>query len=209
MEKPALPVSAMDVPVGRYVYRLADDHWWWSDEMFAIHGFEPGQVVPTTDLLMAHKHPDDLDFARLRFETALSRPMEVSCYHRIVTSQRKVRTILVAGESVAGPDGGVGELRGFFVDVTSARRQDLNGAVADAIEAVTQHRSAIEQAKGALMFAHGVDADDAFALLREASTRHNVKLNEIAARLVDGFATGQPVDSDPTRVLERMLGQVV
>ena len=35
--------------VGRYTYRPDSDEWWWSDAMFAIHGFAPGTVVPTTD----------------------------------------------------------------------------------------------------------------------------------------------------------------
>lgn len=32
---------------------------WWRAETFQVHGFEPGAVVPSTALVLAHKHPDD------------------------------------------------------------------------------------------------------------------------------------------------------
>lgn len=46
-------------PVGRYRLDLSTGEWAWSDEVYVMHGFEPGQVVPTTPLMLSHKHPDD------------------------------------------------------------------------------------------------------------------------------------------------------
>jgi GAF domain-containing protein len=59
-------------------------------------------------------------------------------------------------------------------------------------------RAVIEQAKGVLMGAEGVDEDEAFGILARASQRENVKLREIAQRIVhtattrrrDALATG-------------------
>ncbi len=49
-----------------------------------------------------------------------------------------------------------------------------------------QSRAVIEQAKGILMArSPHLDADDAFDLLRKASQRENVKLREVAQRIVD------------------------
>ncbi|WP_368730948.1 PAS domain-containing protein, partial [Staphylococcus epidermidis] len=31
----------------------------WSEGMFGIHGLRPGEVLPTLELFMAHKHPLD------------------------------------------------------------------------------------------------------------------------------------------------------
>jgi hypothetical protein len=48
-------------------------------------------------------------------------------------------------------------------------------------------RAVIEQAKGMLMATTpGVSADDAFDMLRRASQRENVKLREVARRIVEG-----------------------
>src|ERR1700750_2378068 len=49
--------------IGRYTYRPKTDEWWWSDNMFRIHGFDPGAVVPTTSLVMRHIHAEDVDRA--------------------------------------------------------------------------------------------------------------------------------------------------
>ena len=46
-------------------------------------------------------------------------------------------------------------------------------------------RSTIEQAKGVLMAQSGIGADAAFEVLRKASQRENVKLREIAERIVE------------------------
>jgi AmiR/NasT family two-component response regulator len=48
-----------------------------------------------------------------------------------------------------------------------------------------KHRAVIEQAKGMLMAAEGFDEDGAFQLLVSASQRENVKLRDIAQRIVD------------------------
>jgi GAF domain-containing protein len=61
-----------------------------------------------------------------------------------------------------------------------------------AIEQVTQmqqamaSRAVIEQAKGIIMQVHGVDAEEAFTLLRRQSSHSNRKLRDIAQTVVDG-----------------------
>ena len=66
--------------------------------------------------------------------------------------------------------------------------------------ASAEHRAAIEQAKGALMLTFGVEEDGAFELLRAYSSRHNIKLAEVAHRIVAGlcdpaFSRDEPVRS--------------
>src|SRR3954453_12400829 len=46
--------------VGRFEYRYDTDVWTWSDTVARMHGYEPGDVQPTTELVLSHKHPDDL-----------------------------------------------------------------------------------------------------------------------------------------------------
>src|SRR3546814_2399380 len=50
-----LPVSER---VGSFRYFRGEDRWEWSDTVARIHGYAPGQVTPTTALVMSHKHPD-------------------------------------------------------------------------------------------------------------------------------------------------------
>ena len=48
-----------------------------------------------------------------------------------------------------------------------------------------ESRAVIEQAKGVLMAQRGIDAQQAFDMLREASQRYNRKLREIALGIVE------------------------
>lgn len=45
--------------VGSFKYVFADERWEWSPQVQRMHGYEPGSVEPTTDLVLSHKHPDD------------------------------------------------------------------------------------------------------------------------------------------------------
>jgi GAF domain-containing protein len=56
-------------------------------------------------------------------------------------------------------------------------------------------RAVIEQAKGILMAGSpGLSADGAFDMLRKASQRENVKLREVARRIVEQRVNGSPLD---------------
>ena len=59
--------------------------------------------------------------------------------------------------------------------------------VADSIQLALQTRAPIEQAKGILMALHGVDADEAFDLLRRESQATNTRLHTVATELVTRF----------------------
>jgi GAF domain-containing protein len=54
-----------------------------------------------------------------------------------------------------------------------------------------ESRAVIEQAKGVLMAQRGVDAQQAFDLLRDASQRYNRKLRDIAAGIVESTRRGR------------------
>lgn len=58
--------------------------------------------------------------------------------------------------------------------------RELSSGLSEAMK----HRAVIEQAKGMLMAAQGCDEDAAFQLLISASQRENVKLRDVAQRIV-------------------------
>jgi transcriptional regulator with GAF, ATPase, and Fis domain len=60
-------------------------------------------------------------------------------------------------------------------------KHDLSVGLGEAM----RHRSVIEQAKGVLMGAEGIDEEAAFAMLVKASQRENLKVRAIAHRIVE------------------------
>jgi hypothetical protein len=186
-------------PVGRYRLDLATGEWAWSDEVYVMHGFEPGQIVPTTPLMLSHKHPDD----RARVDGILRRAAETgqpfSSVHRILDATGKTRVLAVTGQGRRDPGTGrVTELFGYFIDVTESQREAAARDATASIQASAARRAVIEQAKGVLMVVHGVDEEAAFELLREASNQANIAVRDIAYTLVHLFS-GPGVTVLPTR----------
>lgn len=72
--------------------------------------------------------------------------------------------------------------------------------VADSIQHALQTRAPIEQAKGILMALHGVDADEAFDLLRRESQATNTRLHTVATELVTRLSTPATDDSPTTEI---------
>jgi len=152
--------------VGTFRYDLDGDTWWWSPGVYRIHGFQPGQIVPSTALMTVHHHPDDRAGAVDLITAAVSSGKPFSSRHRIVDARQHVRTVVTIGEVIRDPDGQPAQVRGYVIDVTDSLHRDLAAATRQAVESSAEARAVIEQAKGALMIAYGLDADQAFALLR-------------------------------------------
>jgi GAF domain-containing protein len=77
------------------------------------------------------------------------------------------------------------------VAVANAQVYDASRRRAEQMQEAMRSRAVIEQAKGILMAERGCDEATAFDLLRAASQRQNVKLRDVAQRLVDSKGDGQ------------------
>jgi len=84
--------------------------------------------------------------------------------------------------------------RGVFAYIIDTGSDELESALDITLRRFAEYhslqsafgrRAAIEQAKGILMARHGIDADNAFGMLRDHSQRNGVKLAEVAASIID------------------------
>lgn len=183
---------------GAYRLDLATQHWWWSDEVYAIHGFAPHEVVPTTELLLAHKHPEDRDRSVATLDEASRTGAPFSSVHRIVDARGRERVVAVVGEGQGtGASGGPAELVGYFVDVTDVVDDRAQAAATVSIAAAAQSRSVIDQAVGVVAFVEEVDPEAAFLVLRSASNDANVPIRVLARAIVGALPT---LRHDPRRV---------
>ena len=186
-------------PVGRYRLDLSTGEWAWSDEVYVMHGFEPGQIVPTTPLLLSHKHPDDRARVDGMLRQAAENGQPFSSVHRIVDATGEARTLAVTGQGRRDPESGqVTELFGYYIDVTESQREAAARDATASIQASAERRAVIEQAKGVLMVVYGVEEEAAFDLLRKASNAANIAVREIAVTLVQ-LISGPGITVFPTR----------
>jgi GAF domain-containing protein len=68
--------------------------------------------------------------------------------------------------------------------ITGFRRYERSRRLVEHLQRALESRAEIDQAKGVLMAAHGVDAEEAFTRLVGESQRHNTKLRDVARNLL-------------------------
>ncbi|UUL77465.1 PAS and ANTAR domain-containing protein [Pseudarthrobacter sp. Fe7] len=163
----------------------------WSDGMFGIHGLSHGDVVPTFELFMAHKHPLDREPVRALWVNLLDGGGQGALLHRVIDVRGRERRVFSAVQAAAEPSGQVEYVHGFMVDVTQSLRIESQHAASDAIEGVYGHKALIEQAKGIVMALRSVSAPAAFQVLSTRSQHANVKLHIVAEELVNAAANGK------------------
>ncbi len=170
--------------VGRFSYFLDDERWEWSDAVARIHGYEPGTITVTTELVLSHKHPDDRSVVRAILDRVHDGE-PFSSRHRIIDTRGRVRTVVVVGDRLADDSGKPVGTTGFYIDVTDVLETD----VTEKLETIADSRAEIEQAKGMLMLMYGIGAERAFEVLAWQSQETNIKVRDLARRLVAELRT--------------------
>jgi hypothetical protein len=175
--------------VGSFRFWFVGQRWEWSDEVARMHGYEPGTVQPTTELLLAHKHPDDRQLVQDQLDELLHRGGSFSSRHRFLDTDGVEHTVIVLADRMLDDDGAVVGTEGYYIDLTDsfdrARREVLDTSLPELMAS----RATIEQAKGALMLVYGITAETAFDLLLWRSQHTNTKLRLLADRVVAELAT--------------------
>jgi ANTAR domain/PAS fold len=194
-----------DVSVGAFRFWFVGQRWEWSDEVAVMHGYEPGSVVPTTELVLSHKHPDDREHVQDLLDRALHTKNSFSSRHRFIDAGGNVHDAIVAADRMADQTGAVVGSAGYYIDLTdtfvATRQVVLDEALPDLFEA----RAVIEQAKGVLMAIYRVSADQAFGLLRWRSQETNTKLRALANQLIAEIATLPSPSAEAQSAFDHLL----
>lgn len=184
--------------VGWFRFYFDDDRWEWSPEVQRLHGYEPGTVSPTTELVLSHKHPDDYQAVATTLDEVRRHHQAFSTRHRIIDTAGRIHHVIVVADKLLDDDGEVIGTHGFYVDV-SPTEDHQQRRLTQAIAEIAENRAAIEQAKGMLMVVYGIEADAAFDLLRWRSQEANVKLRLLAEQVVADFVRLTQGEKNPPR----------
>jgi PAS domain S-box-containing protein len=185
--------------VGWFRYFFDEQRWEWSPQVERMHGYESG-TVPTTELVLAHKHPDDVREIADTLALIRQTRQPFSSRHRIRDVRGRVHHVVVVGDQLRDESGTIVGTHGFYIDVSPEElvRQDQMTAE---LARITEDRAVIEQAKGMLMLVYGIDAPHAFDLLRWLSQHANVKLRRLAEQIIVDFAALTDGDTLPSRAM--------
>ncbi|MGX9788648.1 PAS and ANTAR domain-containing protein [Mycobacterium sp. MMS18-G62] len=194
-ESDELSDGAPPLAVGAFRFWFVGQRWEWSDEVACMHGYEPGTVVPTTELLLSHKHPDDRQHVQDLLDHLLHHGGSFSSRHRFLDTSGAEHTVIVMADRMLDDRGAVVGTDGYYIDLTDTFDQARRDALSDTLPELFAARAAIEQAKGALMLVYGIDSDRAFAVLQWRSQQTNTKLRTLAAQVVAELGT---IEYEPT-----------
>jgi PAS domain S-box-containing protein len=177
---------------GWFRFYFADQRWEWSEQVQRMHGYQPGTVTPTTELVLEHKHPEDRRQVAATIDQILNTHKAFSTRHRIIDTTGQVHHVVVVGDQLRNGDGDVIGTHGFYVDVTPTDDQEREDIVTARLAEIAEQRASIEQAKGMLMLIYGINDAAAFELLKWVSQQENVKLRPLAERICEDFRGAAP-----------------
>ncbi|HEV7872251.1 MAG TPA: PAS and ANTAR domain-containing protein [Modestobacter sp.] len=203
------PGSAAARLAGRFRCDLATEQWWWSAELYALHGIPAGSLEPTPGLLLSHVHTADRPDLREALSAAGTAGTPFAREYRVLRMDGEERTALLVCEPEVDPAGAVSALSGLVVDVTDSRvtppadeqLRHLETEVEQLRNAMAS-RAAIEQAKGILMLLMGCGDQVAFDLLAHMSSHTHRKVRDVSVSIVES-ATGHGALPDDVREILR------
>jgi hypothetical protein len=170
-----------------------------------MHGYEPGTVEPTTELLMSHNHPDDRGHVQDLLDRALLSKSSFSSRHRFIDTAGTVHDAIVVADRVSDATGAVVGTAGYYLDLTATFVENRQVALDEALPDLFEARAIIEQAKGILMAIYRVSPEQAFGVLRWRSQETNSKLRSLAKQLIAEMSTQPPPSADIQAAFDHLL----
>lgn len=120
----ALQIALRASGMGLWSWDVASESVQWSDEMFRILGYEPGQFEPRNKIWFDAIHPDDAETMREGLAHDLEHADEFRRQYRVVWPDGTVRWVEAQGQCVRGKDGRATLLMGVVIDVTHRKRAE-------------------------------------------------------------------------------------
>lgn len=199
----------IDCPTGTVEHCFADDTYHWSDELYRIHGYERGDVVPTLALGLSHIEPADRNAVRAFWTKTSTTGGPSSVYASLHDLHGTTRKLLISADLIVEDTRPVG-VWALVVDLTRSIHLDRHQLANEAVAASAVSRAVIEQAKGILMGRAGLTAADAFAQISSHSQRSNRKVVVIAQEIIDraGALTRQDPQQDQDLVRDRAVQEL-
>jgi PAS domain S-box-containing protein len=114
------------VHMGTWERELGTGRTLWSDELYRIHGFEPGEVEPSVDLVIALAHPEDREYVSRVLSPIVEAPerivgKDITLEYRLVRRDGSAREISARGRVEPDEYGEPARWVGSALDLTELR----------------------------------------------------------------------------------------
>ncbi len=97
---------------------------YWSDEVFRIFGYEPGEVNVTNDLFFSHVHPLDRELVRKAVSDSMTSKKSYNIEHRILRPDGSERVVLEHADFSFDKNGTIVRINGAVQDITERKKAE-------------------------------------------------------------------------------------
>ena len=185
----------------------------WSDQVFKIHGLEPGDVPPLAEAIDFYVEEDRPRVAAI-VERAISTGEDYQVEARLVRADGTIVDVISRGMCERDADGRTTSIFGVFMDVTAIRQSEREivkrnamFALAGEITGIGHWRMTLPEMEvfwsDQVFRIHGVDPAEGHPTVRQASAFHHPDDRHLMKQLLDAaIATGEGQQYDG-RVVRR------
>lgn len=108
--------------IGNWEWDVASGALHWSDEVYRIFGYSPGEVQPNYEFHLQRMHPDDIRLLERMAQQALSDCLPKILDYRILLPNGGERTVHLQGEVILGEAGKPVRMVGTVQDITEFKK---------------------------------------------------------------------------------------
>jgi PAS domain S-box-containing protein len=132
--------------MGDYDWEIATDQNTWSDQLFRIFGYAPGDLAPDYQRFLSMIHPEDQERIRAIHQAAYASGEPFELVERIVRPDGEVRFLSTNGQVVTDEDGTPLRMRGTCIDITERvhAEEAREAHAAQVHEELTRRQAALE-----------------------------------------------------------------
>ncbi len=111
--------------LGTWTRDILTDKLWWSENLYRLLGFAPGEVTPSLQLVIELIHPDDRESTVRKLRDADAKVIPCEAEFRFISKAHETRHARVKTEPVYSDEGDPVAFRGIIQDITEQKEAEL------------------------------------------------------------------------------------
>ena len=198
--------------MGDYDWEIASDTNTWSDQLFRIYGYEPGEIEPNYERFLSMIHPDDQERIKAIHQEAYATGEPYEMIERIVRPDGEVRYLSSNGQVVTDEGGTAIRMRGTCIDITERvlAETEREAQAARVHEERTRRQAALEindsvvQGLTAALYALELDDTDSVRdYVRRTLDSARAIITDLVGPVEGKIAPGDLVRTSPSTLTDR------
>ncbi|HEX7367754.1 MAG TPA: ATP-binding protein, partial [Pelobium sp.] len=106
---------------GSFEWFAGIEHFFWSEELFRIHGYQPNAIEITLNFYITLIHPDDLEKCKTYVQSMFANKTNFAFEYRIVRPDKTIRYVYLTAKLVLDEQQNITKIIGNLQDITELK----------------------------------------------------------------------------------------